>query len=495
MAFRNWKQELEDKRPEREVPWPFIIKTATTGVAMLMMTCVALWVWPGYLLPKPWTRPGPAPESIAILFSSDVSGNLEPCGCTEQRWGGLPRAAGYLGEIKKPVSRFIFDAGSMTAGGRKWQCMAWETFLEAAGTLNYTAVNLGAGELTVSLDDINRIARASSVPIISTNVLDAKTGKTLLKPYVETIVNNLRLTVVGVVQPTDTPISEGLEIADIDQALGALLPELRRRTDVLVLLAACDEASIHDIAQRHPELDVIVGGRVRQASKEIETVGSCRILYHANSGQLLGRMDLAIRPDGRPVSATSAMILLDNAVPENSEMISLVDRYNGELASLARRDGLGALGVQMSNKQAGGNGYVGSDACKKCHEATHKIWSSNRHSRAFSALVKVRRQNNPDCIKCHVLDLGAADGYRGPVVTPELANVQCESCHGRGLTHVLARRAKREKRIGKLARVGRQSCETCHNSSHSPKFNYTTYWKKISHGKKTGAQKVVTLEH
>ena len=491
MAFRNWKQELEDKRPDREIPWPFIFKTAAGAVMMVVMACGALWVWPGYLLAKPWKRPGPAPERIVIIFSSDVSGHLEPCGCTDQRWGGLPRSGGYLGGIKQPVTRFIFDAGSMTAGGRKWQRMAWETFLESAEALDYTAVNLGAGELTVSADDIKRIAAASSVPIISANVLDAETDRPLVKPYVEMMVDNLRLTVVGVVQSDDVTVSEALEVADVDQSLGALLPELRRRTDVLVVLAACDEERIGDIARRHPEVDVIIGGRVRQASREIENIGACRILYHANSGQLLGRMDLAIRPDGRPADATSAMILLDNAVPEDADMVKLVERYNGELASLARTDGLGALGVQLSAKPAGGNAYVGSETCRSCHPQSYATWRSYHHSRALESLVKAKRQSNPDCIRCHVVNLGAADGYRGASVSPERANVQCESCHGRAGLHVRARIKKRDKTIGKLAKVGRQSCEVCHDALHSPKFNYTGYWKRIVHGKEKGGKKAV----
>ena len=28
-----------------------------------------------------------------------------------------------------------------------------------------------------------------------------------------------------------------------------------------------------------------------------------------------------------------------------------------------------------------------------------------------------------------------------------------------------------------------KSCEVCHDCIRSPQFNYTTYWKRIEHGK------------
>ena len=121
MAFRNWKQEIEDVRPPRPSPWPFVLRCAATVLILAGGTCGALWVWPGYLLPKPWVRPGPPPKSIVLLFSSDLRGYIEPCGCTAQRWGGVARLAGAASKMTKPSTRFLFDVGDMTAGPQRWQ--------------------------------------------------------------------------------------------------------------------------------------------------------------------------------------------------------------------------------------------------------------------------------------------------------------------------------------------------------------------------------------
>ncbi|KKK90982.1 hypothetical protein LCGC14_2717530 [marine sediment metagenome] len=157
MAFRNWKQELADPRPPREIPWRLIRGTGMTLVAMGVLACTALWVYPGYLLAKPWQRPGPPPPQIALVFSSDIQGNLEPCGCTEQRWGGLARAAGYLQSIREPATVLAFDVGDMTAGPLQWQQLGWRQCLRAMAAMGYMAVNLGAREIALSAEDLRRV--------------------------------------------------------------------------------------------------------------------------------------------------------------------------------------------------------------------------------------------------------------------------------------------------------------------------------------------------
>ncbi|MDK1031621.1 MAG: hypothetical protein QGD94_06420, partial [Planctomycetia bacterium] len=313
MAFRNWKQELADQRPARPSSLPFFLWLVGGLLALAGAACIALWVWPGYMLPRPWRRPGPPPQSIALFFSSDIQGHIEPCGCTEQEWGGLARMSGFLKSIKEPATRLAFDVGRMAAGNLLWERLVWERCLQGLGHMEFTAANLGASEITLSAADIRRAADNSPVLLLSANVIDEATRKPIVQTHHQVIVDNLRVTVVGVVQagPEDR-LGAGVAIDDVHKSLGALLHGLRPATDVLILLAACDRNMMREIAEAHPEIDVILGGRVRHSSEQIEQVGTCRIAYHASKGQIIGRVDLQIREDGRPDAATSTMTLLDN---------------------------------------------------------------------------------------------------------------------------------------------------------------------------------------
>jgi hypothetical protein len=491
MAFRNWKQELDDVRPPPPSPWPLVWRTGAALAFLGATTCMALWVWPGYLKPQPWVRPGPAPASLRILLSSDLRGYLEPCGCTEHRWGGIARQRSVVargmakagsGGDAAPAA-IALDAGDMTAGRLLWQRVGLEHYLTALGKMNYTAANLGAREISMSAAWIGELAARSPVPLVSANVCAEAGGAPLagVAPYRQVMVSNLRVTIVGVVTPDPQwPPGEGVRVLDVDEALAKLLPALRPDTDVIVLLAACDEPTIKKIARSHPELDVVLGGRVLQASKEVLMQGACRVVALADKGQMMAQVDVGIRPGGQPAKASSKMIVLDNDVPEDAQMLDLVKQYNAELARLNRAGGMEALGVATLPPPAGENRYAGSERCRDCHARQYQVWSASRHAKAYASLVRRQRDSNPDCISCHVVDLGAGDGFRGVNLSPQSVNVQCESCHGRAGEHVRTRTAG--DMTVNMPHVLPRTCDLCHDCKHSPQFSYDRYWEKIKHG-------------
>jgi hypothetical protein len=99
-------------------------------------------------------------------------------------------------------------------------------------------------------------------------------------------------------------------------------------------------------------------------------------------------------------------------------------------------------GLDVSKAQ-----YVGIDGCKVCHMPHFESWETTRMSRAFDLLkpgqrVEAKRKAglDPDrdysadeqCVRCHVTGFGQPGGFVSRESTPEMANVQCEMCHGPG---------------------------------------------------------------
>jgi len=118
-------------------------------------------------------------------------------------------------------------------------------------------------------------------------------------------------------------------------------------------------------------------------------------------------------------------------------------------------------------------GYSGNEACGVCHEAEHATWMLTKHARAFDTLVKHGETNNAECVSCHVVGYGEDGGFEGPIETPQLENVGCESCHGRGGPHQSPEFAKIQDY--------NSFCVTCHDPKHSLGFEYATFLPKISH--------------
>ena len=134
--------------------------------------------------------------------------------------------------------------------------------------------------------------------------------------------------------------------------------------------------------------------------------------------------------------------------------------------------------------------------CGNCHVNNQTEWSSTAHADAYAGLVSNVPNAPAECFKCHtVSQLGntfAATGKPGgwnAVPDSVYHNVQCESCHGPGVTHVTNPNSTNIPLASALipwknaagAVVGgpaAQGCSACHSDSHHP---FAEQWAASSH--------------
>ncbi|MCL4684096.1 redoxin domain-containing protein [Myxococcota bacterium] len=118
-------------------------------------------------------------------------------------------------------------------------------------------------------------------------------------------------------------------------------------------------------------------------------------------------------------------------------------------------------------------GYSGSETCGICHEQEHETWLLSSHAHAFDTLVRHGADANPECVSCHVVGFGNPGGYTISPRTPDLENVGCENCHGRGGPHLSP---------GFVAASNYEPvCATCHDQKHSLGFEIASFLPKVSH--------------
>lgn len=79
--------------------------------------------------------------------------------------------------------------------------------------------------------------------------------------------------------------------------------------------------------------------------------------------------------------------------------------------------------------------YHGSTVCATCHREAYVGWSLTHHSVAMASLFRVGKQENPECVRCHVVAYGQTGGYTDMEHTSHLGQVGCETCHGKAGGH------------------------------------------------------------
>jgi len=127
--------------------------------------------------------------------------------------------------------------------------------------------------------------------------------------------------------------------------------------------------------------------------------------------------------------------------------------------------------------------YSGTPVCKKCHEAQFKQWKKTGHAHAFAKLKKDNQHNNYNCVPCHTTGFARYNGFYTYKDTPEMTNVQCETCHGIGKLHVASAKKMKDKKqaAAMLAPISEYTCSNCHNNERDPDFDFKTAVEKVKH--------------
>ena len=116
--------------------------------------------------------------------------------------------------------------------------------------------------------------------------------------------------------------------------------------------------------------------------------------------------------------------------------------------------------------------YVGSEACRKCHDAEYDRFKAYaKKADSYKHIMALRKGLTEaefrQCLECHTTGYGKPGGFRSELETPGLKDAGCEVCHGPGSTHVESQDPKDVK--GKLVP---RDCETCHNADRVAAFRF-----------------------
>lgn len=119
-----------------------------------------------------------------------------------------------------------------------------------------------------------------------------------------------------------------------------------------------------------------------------------------------------------------------------------------------------------------GKSYVGSEACRQCHEEEFRRFKAYAKKALSYEHVKKLKKGLTDaefrqCLECHTTGYGKPGGFRSEEETPHLKDAGCEVCHGPGSLHAASGNPKEIK-----GQLSIKDCELCHSTERVEAFRY-----------------------
>lgn len=407
--------------------------------------------------------------SFTFVLSGDTAGFIVPCGCASKQFGGLPRRATYLNE-SAARNRVYLDAGGSVHRATAYDAIKLEYIWKGVQSMKPVALNLGAGEVQLGAERLAALA-AAGVPLLSSNVRSK--GKAAWSPSLETTIDGVRIAFVGVcVAPPR--IGEGLEVADAEASLKALVPKLAKDHDAVVLLAYADESACIGLMEKFPELSVVLAAGTNQPVPPRLVENRTLFAATAQKGKFLARLDIAGKKDAWRLDAGS-IVELAETIKDDDQQVANLASYKQRLKHEKLDPSVTGEAPALLRTLPGDFRYAGSQSCAECHVQDAKLWGASKHAHGLETLTAKNFDFDPYCLKCHTTGYGAPGGFKTIDVSAPLGGIGCESCHGPAHSHVVNPRTK-------TIVDARTACITCHDPENSPNFVYGEYWPKIKHG-------------
>ncbi len=392
----------------------------------------------------------------------------------------MARRAAIFQDIAKNHDNVLhLDAGNMY--GRRTDAAKAQTLflLDHVAQLDYPVLAVGQWDLNYGLSFLKEQAVKRKLHYISANLRGGEGGKLLFDPYAVVKKGGLRIGIISVLGQsyTITTMSAHVDKFVIDSprdALDKYLPELRKKSDLIILLSA---ASTRDTRELLTDLgsgsgiDICVEGADLREYRRLNRVGDIYLVSANPQGKYLGQLDLEVTPKGVIQDAVLTLHELGLQAPEIAEVQAEVDTFLKSNEKLSQHSQLSPRPDKGETSEM----YLGTMRCSNCHKAIFTSFQDTGHAKAWQTLVAKGQTSNPECVGCHVTGWDYYNGF-DPAVSANgrntLFNVQCEACHGYGSMHA---------RDGEWVKQAKESCTKCHTPEFDPSFDYDTYWARIAH--------------
>jgi len=270
-----------------------------------------------------------AEEHLTILHFNDMHGHLE----NGARIATVVKNIRAENEAKGRHTLVLFG-GDLVSGTPVSSRFRGRAEIEFLNEIGLNAMVLGNHDFDYGRKALSDMQAAAKFDIISANVLEKETGKTLEKPYVVLdLAPDLKVAVFGISHPGTPLMTSSESVADLDfenpvKISKKTVKERRKDKKANVLVAPTHEGVQNDVtlAKKVPDIDLIVGGHdhvekdayCQRVKEEVLCQTPC-------NGAVIGKIDLTI--DGNKVERLSFGLIGLDGVKEDKHARAILAPY------------------------------------------------------------------------------------------------------------------------------------------------------------------------
>ncbi|XP_050665744.1 protein 5NUC-like isoform X4 [Leptidea sinapis] len=327
-------------------------------------------------------------------------------------YGGFPRVATVVKEARKAAASgqgppvLYLNAGDTYTGTAWFTIYKWKIAAEFLNALEPDAVSLGNHEFDHGVSGLTPFIENLTSPVLAANLVLTKVpeleDQTNLRKSIVFNISETHIGVIGYLTPETKTLAVQNDVEYIDEIV-ALKKEVKRlkKEGVNIIIALGHSGYLKDlqIAKEVEGLNLVIGGHTNTflwngTSPDSEKIiGPYPTYVTQPSGKqvpvvqayaytkYLGKLHMVFNTNGDLIKADGNPVLLDNSIPQDPEVLSIIDKYREKVLNFTEEiignttvvlDGL----VTCQHKECNlGNLIADAMVYKYSSEYTGKEWT------------------------------------------------------------------------------------------------------------------------
>lgn len=230
---------------------------------------------------------------------------------------------------------------SQELGGAQSQKLIARLGADSMGRMGYDAIGVGGIDFLLGAEFLKKIASGAGTRFVTTNLLYRDSMQPFGSKYAIINAGDIRVGVLSVLpvdafdKISDRNLVENLDIIPPERAIGTVLPQIKEKTDIVILLSQCGQEMTRLIVKGYDGIDLCIccgdergrGGcgekRLLKGTGEEKTSSVIMASYR---GERLGYASLDLNTDRQATMSQSKMIRLDKSIPADEEIVKITGK-------------------------------------------------------------------------------------------------------------------------------------------------------------------------
>ena len=260
-------------------------------------------------------------EKITMLLTTNVRGQLDPCGWKANPLGGLPRRLTYINQIKQSgVDPILLDAGDalfendiILKEKLSSAKLRAETVVKSTAKMGNYIYNVGQYDFAGGYSFIKELESTFKANFISSNLFLRETNKLAFNGHEIININGIKVGVFGIITDIPSMVKE-LELKDPILTAQSKINELRPKVDLLVMLLNASIPQVRNSISNFEGVDYVFTSRETSRTRpETGQEGSGPLHYCMGiQGKYIGRFDITISDKTKPITDITSRLMAMN---------------------------------------------------------------------------------------------------------------------------------------------------------------------------------------